>query len=522
VHNFGSSEVLEASHIYPAFSFPVLNSHMLSHAAPKISDASEAREIPPPTPITFPQRTPSTEDQSTTTGGLLDLIHSIYRPGDVKSEHLEALGLHLTGGVSPEALVPCDPITNESYLPSSVAWNAIPPENLIAINDSTRKTLNNGNLSPGAQTYIERQNELSIANAPAFRTIRRLPAPPGTNPARLGNAYEFFKNLELLSAYWDDTSLPAPSGETSISSSPAPADLSKVDDGDGSKQLNYARTSAGSSTPNEYRLGLISAFIKLVAYDFGCSVSQARTEPRLYIPGSYFQSNVNFIYRTPITRSEARSGIVEGPVAALSVRPSTSFTAQEETLDLAREAIASLLTAQLRSREGKTELRIGEGKWWCSAPRWGGGTGGPIGKEETLSANNPNPGSIPEVESEGREKKRRNPNKKTLSMYDTYRMVRPPASNWDRKAKYLAIGKAPGADYDDIFVFSSLYHHIAILRVRVPGSLLREMSGEDLVEGRRIEMLRSKWYDLFKVEERVEAMQCIWGVMAYLMRKTDS
>jgi hypothetical protein len=34
-------------------------------------------------------------------------------------------------------------------------------------------------------------------------------------------------------------------------------------------------------------------------------------------------------------------------------------------------------------------------------------------------------------------------------------------------------------------------------------------------------MWRSKWYDMFLVEDRVEAMTCIWGMMAYMMRKTD-
>jgi len=33
-----------------------------------------------------------------------------------------------------------------------------------------------------------------------------------------------------------------------------------------------------------------------------------------------------------------------------------------------------------------------------------------------------------------------------------------------------------------------------------------------------LEMRRSRWYDLFDAEDRVEAMRGIWGVMAWLMR----
>ena len=34
-----------------------------------------------------------------------------------------------------------------------------------------------------------------------------------------------------------------------------------------------------------------------------------------------------------------------------------------------------------------------------------------------------------------------------------------------------------------------------------------------------LEVWRSRWYDLFLVEDRVEAMRLLWGVMAWLMRR---
>jgi hypothetical protein len=113
-------------------------------------------------------------------------------------------------------------------------------------------------------------------------------------------------------------------------------------------------------------------------------------------------------------------------------------------------------------------------------------------------------------------------------MYDNYRMMRPPAATWDKKTRYEAIGRARGADYDDIFVVSALLHHVSIVRVRVPDRLLAVLAGEVDDNGSsenggrswgRLEVWRSPWFDFFKVEERVKAMQLVWSMMAWMMRE---
>jgi hypothetical protein len=111
-----------------------------------------------------------------------------------------------------------------------------------------------------------------------------------------------------------------------------------------------------------------------------------------------------------------------------------------------------------------------------------------------------------------------------MSIYDNYRMVRAPAQTWDRKAQYEAIGRVQGADYDDIFVVSSLFHHVSILRVRVPNRLLEVLDGArdaDLTKRSwgKVEAWRSPWYDLFMADQRIEAMKLVWIMMAYQMRK---
>lgn len=477
----------------------------------------------------------------------------------------------MTRDASSQDLIP-DP----SFLPRSEEWQAVPQEDVPEVNEDTRKPLCNGNLSPGVQTYRDRLKELQMDNTAAFRTIRRIAAPAGETPARLGNSYEFYKNLEFFSGYWPDTSLP---------SNPEP---SSSDDKD--KEIvpphlqTHVRTGTGSQMPADYRQSLLSSFIKLVAYDFGCNVSFPRVEPRLILthppaqpttpPPTYFNSAAMFVYRTPTDRGAARSGIVEGPVAALSSRSTTGFTTElDEHLDMAREVVATLLTAQQRAREGKTEVRFGEGKWWTSTPRWGGGPGGPIGKEgdrieeaeraaaanaltpdtalaiPTSKSDSPAPPekaeskvtaeakrlihSITGPTSSGppssssasgptKRTKKSSSSSSTLPIYDNYRKLLPPTPTWDRKARYLSIGRVPGASYDDIFLVSALNHHISIVRTRVPSKLLEVLDGSHEVgEWERVEMWRSRWFDVFLAKDRVEAMEVVWGMMGWLMRKIE-
>jgi hypothetical protein len=496
------------------------------------SDSGKARPrvVPPPTPVRFPNCLPQTADRAygeKKQPPLVSLLRHIQRPADVKVEHLQALGLHVIPDAPTSEVVP-----DRSYLPPS-EWVSVSVEDVEDINPSTMRPLNNGRDSPGVKTYLERIKELSIPNEAAFRTIRRQPAPPGEQNARLGNAYELFKYLELLAGFWIDTSRP-PLDPDAMDVDPAPeVDLSK----DGT-----VRIGTGSQTPPDFRNSLLSALTKLVAYDFGCNVSLPRIEPRLYISSpassntssttSSFPTNISFIYRTPTVRASARSGIVEGPLAALSSRPTTGFTSPHDSVfDLCREVASILVTAQQRSRETKTEKKLLDDLWWCHKPRWGGGPGGPIGREaakvdetgsvdgESMSAAAGDGGESSTGPSPAKK------SRKKMTLYDNYRMVRPPSSTWDRKTKYMAIGKPKGAEYDDVFLMSCLNHHVSVVRMRVPMSLLDELEGERVLPKGEVRekcvMWRSRWFDMFLVGDRVEAMTCIWGMMAYMMRKVD-
>lgn len=581
--------------------------------------------MPPPTPVELPSCTPqpSAAPDTTAQTSVVRLLQSLRKPSQLNEPHYAALGLHVHANTPSEHLLP-DP----SYLPESSGWDTTTVDNARAKDPTFRGLLSNGNMSPEARAYLERRTELSIDNQAAFRTVKRIRPQPGQKPMRLGNCYEFFRQLELMATYWDDTSQPplwygddeepaaGSSSPTPPKSGPKPMDASleqaqlaiagasvahdsssntSSQSKDGNVQRTTYRTSSGSAMPAEIRHGLITAFVKLVSYDFGCNVSPPRVEPRLHLrepahpPGtkgkqaskpprvSYFPSGCNFIFRAPTSREEARHGYMEGPLVAVSARNLTNFKGRtDHNVDFGRELVAVLATAQLRARQGKQEKRFGDGQWWTTRKRWGGGEGGPIGREvesvgplesetdgslshrvaEHPPASRPNKADGGSSASAHEKSKRHEQDgskhpqspphpvssssglpmrgtqasrkaRKNMSMYDSYRRVKPPSSNWDKKTKYMPIGRQKDVPFDDVFVISSVFHHICIIRARVPDRLLDVLDGapEDAgAAGRswgKLEIWRSPWFDLFKPEDRREALRLLWGLNAWLMR-TDT
>lgn len=76
-----------------------------------------------------------------------------------------------------------------------------------------------------------------------------------------------------------------------------------------------------------------------------------------------------------------------------------------------------------------------------------------------------------------------------------------------------------------VFMVSSLNHHISLLKLRIHPAYLEFLTeGKLPVETPREsdwcspKLQRTKWFDLFNVEDRAEAMRGVWGIMSYLMR----
>lgn len=466
-------------------------------------------------------------------------------------------------------------IPDASYIPDFDNWDTLSREEALVREATSRQMMCNGKQAPAAAKYIELRQGLSTDNDRAFRSVRRLTPKPGEPYVRLGYTHDFFRSLENLTNYWDDTSVQeteAVDGEEAKQSD---------DEQTGQSSTNedhiFYRTSAGHTMPPHYRTQVVTSFLKLVTYDFSCTIAPHQ-EPRLYIKTqepeyrhTFFASGCNFIQRIPTDRDSARRGIVEGPVAAVSARHTLSFPPvggeRESLIDLSREIIAALITAQYRTWEGKELQRIGKDTWWATRPRWGGGSGGPIGREtETQSSQDTatlslgaaeekittssdlvesNAASATDRSSSSRANFRppsasallhrpssatslpQPPNPKRprrgLAIYDAYRMVRGPAMHWDPKTKYTTIGRQQGVDFDDIFVISCLFHHVSILRVRVPDKVSQVLSGSipdpGLSARGRLEIRRTRWFDLYVAKDRIEAMKAVWAVMAYSMRK---
>jgi hypothetical protein len=234
-----------------------------------------------------------------------------------------------------------------------------------------------------------------------------------------------------------------------------------------------------------------------------------------------------------------------------------------------RQLGALLLLAQERSREGRTETRPGEGRWWTTVPRWGGGAGGEVGNtggnsDERLIAAE---GLEKERAAGSRDTQRRlrqgtsqmeqvalNTKKRERgggesgssgssgggggktrtrreSAAEAYKRLEPGRPIWDSKVEYRRIGKrkrggdeADGADEpdDDVWLVSAINHHVSLVRMSVGKGYLSWMETGTLTEGigriRGPEVLQTRWFDLFSPADRIELMRGIWGVFSWQMR----
>ena len=264
--------------------------------------------------------------------------------------------------------------------------------------------------------------------------------------------------------------------------------------------------------------------------------------------------------------------------------------AQKEIADLLREVGAMLLLAQERAREGLEEVVPSSNAWFVTQPRWGGGTGeaigrpvspaGPASRTTSPAPTSPSPllstldltripGSnndrnTPRTKdaSEGPPLKkrsqsqtlppRRSPANATtretaLRRHLLQRAAHPPSSRWDKRIRYARIGYPPQpppttdahfnihSECDNVYLVSSINHHVAILKLQVHPRYLAYLAGVDPETGEKVEdtawkvedlkreewfvlhMQRTRWYDLFVPADRKEAARAVWGVLGAQM-----
>jgi len=111
--------------------------------------------------------------------------------------------------------------------------------------------------------------------------------------------------------------------------------------------------------------------------------------------------------------------------------------------------------------------------------------------------------------------------------YTDWQKLKPNTPVWDDKIIYKHIGQRDTSEWDDIYMISSVNHHVALLRMRVHPDYLawvesgKEVPQEGTDDGMRRDVAyvqRSTWYDMFDVQSRRHFLIALWRVMCWLNR----
>ena len=357
--------------------------------------------------------------------------------------------------------------------------------------------LSNGYPIPNKEKYDLLRQELLFDNDDAFRAVARMKPLPGRPNIRVTHSRKFWAGLENVAQYWDSSldkyverlvdETVSEKDQEKDEKNLDKMDIDEKEDGNGTKDApsenmdvdakpkgeNEApktkqmymgrRIGTGRDMPEAMREDTVRGFLEMVAWSFGCQIHVPNLPPRLQIKGLLFPVRHNFtICRSPKDRQEARKGLVEGPLLLAQCRGETSFHKEDGTVDrsaevcdIMREAVGMLLLAQERARQDAVEVKPGEGKWWATEPRWGGAPNdGPVveseanGKESSAKESNGDAGG--DRKRSRHSHCRRGPGQRKLSVAEKWKLVQPGPSMWDRKLRYMRIGKDEDTPCDDV------------------------------------------------------------------------
>lgn len=115
-----------------------------------------------------------------------------------------------------------------------------------------------------------------------------------------------------------------------------------------------------------------------------------------------------------------------------------------------------LLTAQERARQGEAEVRPGEGKWWTTVPRWGGAPNDSVSDNEKETHGED---KLPSESGYARKRSkyehpflasRRPSSARKMSNSDRWKIIQPGPGLWDKRMRYIQIGKPLDSAFDDV------------------------------------------------------------------------
>ena len=368
--------------------------------ASSIDPDKERAAPPPPTIIYFPQNELHFKQDPSWLSHIPNIFRqfsAISKPSDIRLENLHALNLVIENDVPLESLIP-ESRQGQPYLPPrSWASGGVSSRSSLFSSHSSSGLLNNGTKSPSQETFAKYAQELSCSTDDGLRTIGRRKLKSGHHAPKIDNYKRFWTNLEMISQYWEtvhdhyyeDANVRRDSAanlertrKSSLSNASHFPDASMAAN---PKRYKGFRVSTGAKMPEGYRVDAARAFLGVISELFGCKMANPKRVPllelrRLQIP----VTQTAIIWRLPGDKAYLKQGYLEGPVLGLQCRAETAFVKDHHAaiVDVAREIAGLLLLAQERAREGKTQHIPGEGKWYTTKPRWGGGPGGEFGEAE--------------------------------------------------------------------------------------------------------------------------------------------
>jgi len=451
----------------------------------KYIDPLHDREPPPlPTVVVFPAHESLQPDKSWPQNppDLIKQFTNVNKPYDLKPEHLKVLNIDTCDDVPLEDFIP-DSSDGLRHLPPREWGKDVVGRDVVPGTASRRNSaasyeifahdkyplLSNGVHAPNEETYVKFAAELVCDTDDGLRVVQRQKPHPGHKAPVLSQYRKFWGVLDTMSTYWDSSmdtyfeskTRPVPvrtasgtklfrgllsghSHQHKDSAVSIPATQSAT------KRYRGRRTDTGSSMPDHIRSDCIRNFIDPVATAFGCTTAVPRKSPQVKVKNMLVPVTQTIaVWRNPQDKSQAKGGYLEGPVLGVSSRGSTNFIANDTaaTVDTAREIGGLLLLAQERHREGRNKTVPGQGKWYTTKPRWGGGPGGEFGSGEknangatssTKSANS-SAGAGHSVSIKWR------PSDEFI-----WKQLKAQPGLWEIGKTYLAIGKERGSQYDDV------------------------------------------------------------------------
>ena len=436
------------------------------------------RRLPPPaTPITFPRHEPKTLSsyEAEPEVDLQRLLQPLRAVEDLTPLHVSALNLRINRDIPLDELCPADHLPPEEWEtePAYDIENAPGSIPSLAKLEAGTSILSNGSPAPGHGVYHARLKELLFENEDVYLAFERHIPDHKRHSVRAAHFRKFYQELRQVAEYWDtslDGSVPTPADNTTLP--PGPNDSSLPDS---SQTYTGRRISTGSQMPYSHRTTVLCEFVEPILWAFGCRYDSPRSQPilnvrKLRIPIHY----AGLVYRTPVERPKSSIGTLEGPLMGMQSRGETDFSSgnrNADVVDLLKEVGVMLLIAQMREREGTTEVIANADKWFVAKQRWGGGTGeaigqafGPAGLEEILDVE-----AEKSDESEEPPAKKRGHERNTMALKARERRRKEeikkstlaPTSRWDKRVKYMHIGKGKNQDVDDVCNWSSFNAHIS-------------------------------------------------------------